>query len=73
MVSSVPGIGWGHNTHRVKHWYTEFKWATGMLLALAKGACKSSCGGVGDKRTQPGVTEESQGDYTGAMPGVKAA
>lgn len=43
------------------------------ILALMEGASKSSRGGVGDKRAKPGVTEESQGDFTGAILGVKGA
>lgn len=43
------------------------------VLALMEGASKSSRGGVGDKRTKPGVMVESQGDCTGAMLGDKGA
>lgn len=43
------------------------------ILALMEGASKSSRGGVGDKRAKPGVTEDSQGDCTGAILGVKGA
>lgn len=42
-------------------------------LAFAEAASQSSWGGVGDKRTMPGVTEGSQGNWASASLGAWGA